>query len=88
MSILRELYLGNIRPNEWDIAAEADYAQALHALVDAEERLMLHLSEEGKRLFREYQLKQLETVTLNEQHAFESGFKMGANVMLELRSAE
>ncbi|MBR5226370.1 MAG: hypothetical protein IKV90_12020 [Clostridia bacterium] len=84
MSILEELWCGNIRPSEYDVSSCSEYAAALERINYAESKLRDTLSDEQKELFAQY------TESLQDFHAladyllFQSSFKLGAKITLEV----
>ena len=83
MSILEELWCGNIRPSEYDVPSCSEYAVALERINQVEGKLRDTLSDEQKELFARY------TESLQDFHAladyllFQSSFKLGARITLE-----
>ena len=54
MSILEDLWCGNIRPSEYDVSSCSEYATALKRINDAEGKLRNTLSNEQMELFAQY----------------------------------
>ncbi len=84
MYILEDLWSGNIQPYEQSFRQGDEYAQALHKTVEVEEKLDAMLSEEGKKVFEKYQTAQREVMVLTDCQTFSKGFRMGAQIMLDI----
>ena len=54
MSILEELWSGNVRPSEYDVSSCSEYAAALERINQVEGKLRDTLSDEQKELFARY----------------------------------
>ena len=84
MSILEELWCGNIRPSEYDVSSCSEYATALKRINDAEGKLRNTLSNEQMELFAQY------TESIREFHAyadyllFQNSFRLGARMIFEI----
>ena len=83
MSILEDLWSGNVRPSEYDVSSCSEYTAALERINQVEGKLWDTLSDEQKELFAQY------TESLHDFHAladyllFQSSFKLGARITLE-----
>ena len=83
MSILEELWCGNIRPSEYDVSSCSEYTAALERVNQVEGILRDTLTNEQKELFDRY------TESIRNFHAladcllFKSSFKIGAQITLE-----
>ena len=82
MSILKELYLGNIVPNERDGSPE--YTKALSAVVRSQEAMLATMTEEQKELYNAYHEAETDMRLLSEQETFAEGFTLGAQIMMEV----
>ena len=84
MSILEELWCGNIRPSEYDVSSCSEYAAALERINQVEENLRDTLSDEQKELFARY------TESVQDFHArsdfilFKNSFRLGTQLMFEI----
>lgn len=54
MQVLKDLYLGDIRPSDRSFKRNSQYAKALGEVVKAGDALTDGLTEEQKELFEEY----------------------------------
>ena len=84
MSILEELWCGNIRPSEYDVSSCNEYATALERINQVEERFRDTLSDEQKELFDRYTESVRDFHALADYLLFQSSFKLGARMILEV----
>ena len=83
MSILKELYYGNIRPT--DESQSDDVKKALSKVVKIEEALGESLTDKGqKEKISELSERYSKLITLTERDGFLQGFRLGARLMAEL----
>lgn len=82
MSVIDELFLGNIKP-VWEMPRAYGYAEALHRVAETEKALAT-LSEEEKKKFREYRQACEALNFIVQQERFQVGFRLGAQMMLEM----
>ena len=84
MSILEELWCGEIKPTEYDTSPCKEYKELLSLINRNEEKLRTTLSDEQKELFSKY-LECVEDLhALAECMLFQNSFKLGAKMMLEV----
>lgn len=83
MSILEELWCGNIRPSEYDVSSCSEYAAALKRINQVEEKLRDALTNEQKELFAGYTESVQDFHALADYLLFQSSFKLGARITLE-----
>ena len=81
MKILEELWYGNIEPSSFDTS---DCKDALELACHNEEKLKASLTDTQKELFAHYSdsIHRLQTVL--DCALFQSSFRLGARVMLEI----
>ena len=84
MSILEDLWSGNIRPSEYDVSSCSEYAAALERINQVEGKLRDTLSDEQKELFARYTESVRSFHALADYLLFQSSFKLGAKITLEL----
>lgn len=84
MSILEELWCGNIRPSEYDVSSCRDYAVALERINQVEGKLQDTLSDEQKKLFARYAESVRDFHALADCLLFQHSFKLGARMTLEV----
>ena len=83
MSILKELYYGNVRPT--DKPQSDDVKKALSEVVKMEEALGDSLIDKGqKEKISELSERYSKLITLTERDGFLQGFRFGAKLMAEL----
>lgn len=86
MKLLEEFWYGNIEPTEYDTAACKEYKEALRLITRNEERLQASMTDEQKELFARYTDAVREYQTMAECLLFQSSFRLGAKMMLEVMS--
>ena len=84
MSILEELWYGNIEPAEYDASPSKEYKELLHLISRNEEKLQATMTDEQKELFEKYTDCVREHQTNTDCLIFQNGFKLGARMMLEV----
>ena len=84
MRLLEELWYGNIEPAEYDTKACSEYKEALRLIAKNEEKLRATLTDEQKEIFSRYIDAVQDYQTIAECLLFQSSFKLGARVMLEV----
>ena len=85
MSILTELYLGNINPRTLKIN-DSNFEKLLELISESENKLISQLTEEQKILFEKIRDCDCEISDITEREIFIQGFKLGARLMLEVLS--
>lgn len=83
MTILEDLYYGNIVPAEKGIKRGSEYSQLLHLAARNEEKLSATLTEEQKILFEKYKDCTMEMYGISEKEAFVDGVKLGVKIIVE-----
>ena len=84
MNILEELWYGNIQPMEVShIENNAQYKEALQLVNRNYDRLQEELTEKQKELLIRYAESRNEFSNITELDAFETGFKLGAGLVIE-----
>ena len=84
MSILEELWYGNIEPAEYDASPSKEYKELLHLISRNEEKLQATMTDEQKELFEKYTDCVRENQVITDCLIFQNGFKLGARMMLEV----
>ena len=83
MSVIKELYYGNIRPTNEPQSGEVK--KALSEVVKMEEALCESLIDKGqKEKISELSERYSKLITLTERDGFLQGFRLGAKLMAEL----
>ena len=88
MKLLKELALGNIQPMVPNFKKDNVYAKLLTEVIERQERLIETLSSEQKALFDEASQAEIDLSTENDQDLFVKGFVLGAQMMLEILTAD
>ena len=84
VNILEELWYGNIQPMEVShIENNAQYKEALQLVNRNYDRLQEELTEKQKELLIRYAESRNEFSNITELDAFETGFKLGAGLVIE-----
>ena len=83
MKILKELWYGNITPNERDVKPDIRLHKLGALIVRHEETLMSLLSEQAKEIYEKLRDCHSELHGINECEAFCIGFRLGARITYE-----
>ena len=84
MSIIEELYNGNIAPIESSIKKGSEYYKLCKAVAEKEEKLFEELSCEKKAMYESIVESKLMLESISEEEIFIDGFRLGAQIMLEI----
>ena len=84
MSILEDLWCGNIRPSEYDVSSCKGYKKLLELICRNEEKFKATMTDEQKELFEKYTDCVREYQTITDYLIFRNGFKLGARMMPEV----
>jgi len=84
--ILSELYFGNIEMNIKNFDSNSEFGKAMKALSESEAKLLETLDNNEKELFINFTNAETEIIGLTGLEAFINGFKLGANIMIEITS--
>ena len=84
MSILKELYNGNITPSERFVVSGSNYSKLLSTISEKEDELFKKLSHDEKTLYESIAEKKLMLESISEEEIFIDGFRLGAQIMLEI----
>ena len=87
MRLLEEFWYGNIEPTEYDTSPCKEYAKLQELICRNEEKLKATMSGEQKELFDKYADCVREYQTITDCLLFQSSFKLGARMMLEVMEA-
>lgn len=82
--ILEEFAKGNIVPNARFFERNSDYAKAMKALTDWEEKLLSTLDATEKEVFNHYISAQMEVNHLAELDKFICGYRLGMLMTMEV----
>lgn len=84
MSILEELYNGNIAPIERAVKKGSEYYRLCKAVAEKEDKLFEELSCEKKAMYESIAESRLMIESISEEEIFIDGFRLGAQIMLEI----
>ena len=84
MRILEEFWYGNIEPTGYDASPCKEYHDALKLISRNEEKLLATMTDEQKEIFSRYTDCVREFQSMAECLLFQSSFKLGARMMLEV----
>ena len=84
MRILEKFWYGNIEPTEYDTSASKEYKKLLELICRNEEKHKATMTDEQKGLFDKYADCVREYQTITDCLLFQSSFKLGARMMLEV----
>lgn len=84
MKILEEFWYGNIEPTEYDTTPSKEYKELLQLICRNEEKLQATFTDEQKDLFSRYVDCVREFQTMADCLLFQSSFRLGARMMVEI----
>lgn len=84
MSLLDEFWYGNVEPAEYESVSNKECREALQLIVRNEDKLLATMTDEQKDLFTRYTDAVREYQSIAERLLFQSSFKLGARMMLEI----
>ena len=88
MRLIKELAIGNLHPMERNFKQDSVYAKLLSAVTDRQEKLICTLSPEQKELFDDAHEATIDLSIENDQDLFVKGFVLGAQMMMEILTAD
>ena len=84
MSVLEEFWYGNLDPAEHDANANKEYKEILQLISRNEEKLLATMNDEQKELFSRYTDCVREHQAMTECLLFQSSFRLGGRMMVEV----
>ena len=81
---LEELWYGNVKPAEYDIAPSKEYRELLQLISRNEDKLLATMTDTQKELFTKYADCVGEHQVMAENLLFQNSFRLGARIMLEV----
>ena len=84
MFVLRELWRGNISPNERYIRKGSEYAEVLQEHTTLEQALCQALTDEQNEVYDKICGGHARMMAISEEEAFIQGFRIGARVLLDV----
>lgn len=87
MTILEELYHGNINPSESEsLNNNIEYINLISLTSHAHDKLIAALNDEQKKLFDNYIINAEKLSSIIEVNCFKVGFKLGARFTIEVHT--
>ena len=83
MTLLENLWYGNVHPVKGFLEENKEYKNLLRIAVKDQERLSASLSPEQAELFEKYESAAKEMHAVAEVEAFSYGFQLGVRLMIE-----
>ena len=83
MFVLDRLWRGKLSPSEQCCNYGSEYSNLSSRLYRMSKQLAGELSEDGKKLFREYQSLQEQMSAISEEDVFVNGFRIGVGLFLD-----
>ena len=84
MRLLEEFWYGNIEPTEYDTSSNKGHKKLVELIYRNKEKLRATMTDEQKTLFEKYTDCVREHQTITKCLIFQSSFKLGARMMLEV----
>lgn len=88
MSVLKDLFCGNLSPIEKQRPCGREMGKKLRRMNEADEKLCAILSDEQRDVFEKFKAHGEDRVCLAEREMFIEGFKLGAQMAVEIMSDE
>ena len=85
-SILEELFYGNICPNTDCRSQDKETKQLMWYIADHHDNLLSTLNEQQKEILEKFDDCYNELIDINERELFTYAFKLGAQIMLAVKS--
>ena len=83
MYVLDKLWQGKLSPNEQCIVHGSEYSDIRHKATQLSKQIVSSLSEEGNRIFQEYQDLREQMAYISEEDMFVNGFRIGVGLLLD-----
>ena len=83
MFVLDKLWRGKLSPNEQCCNYGSEYSQLHRKWLHSGKLISAELSEDGKRLFQEYQDLLVKLTAISEEDSFTNGFRIGVGLILD-----
>ena len=83
MFVLDKLWRGTLSPNEQCVKYGSEYSEIRHKATALSSQFQASLSEEGKKLFQEYQELRERMCYISEEDMFVNGFRIGVGLLLD-----
>ena len=83
MYVLDKLWRGELSPNEPCVKHGSEYSEIRHKATELSKAIVSSLSEEGKRMYQEYQELRERMAYISEEDMFVNGFRIGVGLLLD-----
>ena len=83
MYVLDKLWQGKISPNEPCVRYGSEYSEIRHKATELSKAIVSSLSEDGKRMYQEYQELRERMAYISEEDMFVNGFRTGVGLLLD-----
>ena len=84
MSILEEIWFGNVHPGELNMKKHSPYKELLALMIRHQDDLLPRLNDEEKEIFEKYADAASEMYSHTNREVFITGFTMGVKIMAEV----
>ena len=83
MYVLDKLWRGELSPSEPCVKHGSEYSEIRHKATELSKAIVSGLSEEGKRMYQEYQELRERMSYISEEDMFVNGFRIGIGLLLD-----
>ena len=83
MYVLDKLWRGELSPNEPCVRHGSEYSELRHQATQLSTKIVSSLSEEGQRMYQEYQELRERMAFISEEDMFVNGFRIGVGLLLD-----
>ena len=83
MYVLDKLWRGELSPSEPCVRYGSEYSEIRHKATELSKAIVSDLSEEGKRMYQEYQELRERMAYISEEDMFVNGFRIGVGLLLD-----
>ena len=84
MSVLSDLWYGNIEPQDRTIPRNSEYKKLLSKICEYEDKFRGIFSPEQQNEFEDYENATISVTAISEEASFVEGFRLGAKMILEV----
>lgn len=84
MSIIEELYYGNIAPWERGVRQNEEYRKITKQIIDIEENFLESMCDDKKKIYERLAVQRCEQQSITDKESFICGFRIGSQIMLEI----
>ena len=84
MSILEEIWFGNVHPGELNMKKHSPYKELLALMIRHQDNLLSRLNDKEKEIFEKYADAASEMYSHTNREVFISGFTLGVKIMAEV----